>query len=621
VFIAIWRLRHNTDGHRRHSFLVRVLQAALTETGILTVTGIPGLADLRRSALLGTHVCSRGAGAAKTVTFDDGTSRTTLAAVTSGLDSAEDMKLGDVSDDELCPPSFRPAVAELRALVADVATSFMARVGDVFDTADVALLWNMDGTKKYSSFEDIARSARHLEHFHSYRNNAPSRGDGDAMSIEMHADQGLFIAFIPGFLVEDDAATGTSSVVEGASAGNFYLQARDGSVSTVDFGTGDMLVFMLGDGVNQYFNDKFQGPELYAAPHAMSMPSHEENQARLWYGRMFLPPDEALNERQGKSFGRVREMMIDAITNSETGTGTGIGCSRKLAEVEQLECGDDAMYCWMRCMNHTADASPAACEGEGKTLRCLSQRLQIWRPQDSHGDYNPTCTDVPADTWVTPEPKIPERDAAACADGFDAFVGKDEYDNAIELEEGKHWLLWSVKDGLLHAKMAYNDTVGWLALGAANVGAYRSGMMGAHIVMGIIDTPTADDPRSFGSPWVGTGVNEYIIDEQDSAFRHWSTPYSSPALHDAALESTECYTAMTFATASISGWDLNLTQGSNNSLIWGSHTTTFLKGYHGPLGRGNLEIVLNAAEEPTSSAAAARVSFALLVSVALLALL
>jgi hypothetical protein len=86
---------------------------------MITVTGVPGLADLRRSALLGTHACSQAASAAKTITFDDGTTRTTLAAVTRGLGSVQDMELGDVSDFEKCPPSFRAAVADLRALVAD----------------------------------------------------------------------------------------------------------------------------------------------------------------------------------------------------------------------------------------------------------------------------------------------------------------------------------------------------------------------------------------------------------------------------------------------------------------------------------------------------------------------
>ena len=199
-------------------------------------------------------------------------------------------------------------------LMSPVATEFVARVGDVFDTSDVALLWNIEGTRKYSSFEDIVRGANHLDHFHSYyKSSAAASALQDAMgsetqmsdnTIDMHADQGLFIAFVPALLIDDGNHEGISSVVESAKAGEFLIQLKDGTVWPVDFGTGDEVVFMLGDGVEQYFNPKYDGPALRAAPHAMTMPDHEPSQARAWYGRMFLPPDEALNERQGVSFGR-----------------------------------------------------------------------------------------------------------------------------------------------------------------------------------------------------------------------------------------------------------------------------------------------------------------------------
>lgn len=184
-----------------------------------------------------------------------------------------------------------------------MATSFLALLDEIFDTDGVALLWNVDGTKKYTTLEDIARAADHLEHFHSYKNIDSLHQKDDVLSIDMHADQGMFIAFIPALMIEDDEQ-GNARVVEGANAGDFLLQTRDGSVSVVDFGDGDGIVFMLGDGVDQYFNAKYDGPALRAAPHAMVMPEHSPNQARVWYGRMFLPPDEALNEIQGVSFGR-----------------------------------------------------------------------------------------------------------------------------------------------------------------------------------------------------------------------------------------------------------------------------------------------------------------------------
>lgn len=180
---------------------------------------------------------------------------------------------------------------------------------DAFNTTDAPLLWNVEGTRAYNTFEDIVRDASHLEHFHSYHlpAGAKSTSQDDILSIDMHADQGLFIVFVPALIVEEnlDHQSPSASVLEGAHAGEFYLTLPDGEIVSVDFGDGDELVIMLGDGVDQYFNGKSDVTALRAAPHAMAMPeSSTSTQSRVWYGRMFLPPDEALNERTGLSFAR-----------------------------------------------------------------------------------------------------------------------------------------------------------------------------------------------------------------------------------------------------------------------------------------------------------------------------
>ncbi len=93
-------------------------QDALTENGIIAITNITGLATLRRSALLGAHVCGKASSAAKTVYMDDGTSRTTIAAVTHSFDYAEDLNLGEQKEVvSRCTEEFLRAVAELRSLI------------------------------------------------------------------------------------------------------------------------------------------------------------------------------------------------------------------------------------------------------------------------------------------------------------------------------------------------------------------------------------------------------------------------------------------------------------------------------------------------------------------------
>jgi len=262
-----------------------------------------------------------------------------------------------------------------------VASAFVKRVDEVFPTFGAPLLFdNVDLTKTYDNVTAIASHARHLEHFHSYHlpvasHPAPAEGKS-TLSIDLHADQGMFIAFTPAMLVED-APDGSTTIVEGADAGTFYVQRGDGSAARTEFGfNDDVIVLLLGDGVDQYVNPRLPGEALRAAPHAMAMPEHSAAQSRVWYGRMFLPPDDALSEAHGLSFARVRSVMIDAVSRGD-GVGSGVGCSRKLQESEQLECADDQIYCWMRCMDFTEEVSPDACTEQGLGLQCLSQRQEV----------------------------------------------------------------------------------------------------------------------------------------------------------------------------------------------------------------------------------------------------
>lgn len=260
-----------------------------------------------------------------------------------------------------------------------VASAFVERVDEVFPTHGAPLLFDViDLTTTYDNVTSIASHARHLEHFHSYHlpdasHSAPAEGRA-ALSIDLHADQGMFIAFTPALLVED-APDGSAAIVEGADTGTFYVQRGDGRAARTEFGD-DVVVLMLGDGVDQYVNPRLPGDALRSAPHAMAMPEHSAAQSRVWYGRMFLPPDDALSEQHGLSFARVREVMIDAVSRGD-GVGSGVGCSRKLQESEQLECADDQIYCWMRCMDFTDDVSPTACAEQDLGLQCLSQRDQV----------------------------------------------------------------------------------------------------------------------------------------------------------------------------------------------------------------------------------------------------
>jgi hypothetical protein len=104
--------------------------------------------------------------------------------------------------------------------------------------------------------------------------------------------------------------------VNDESPGSFLIERRDGTIVECDFGfDDDVLVIMLGDGIDAIVNPKMpDGVVLRSAPHAMRMPDLSSGLARSWYGRMFLPPSNAVHdESTGISYGQMREMAIDSV--------------------------------------------------------------------------------------------------------------------------------------------------------------------------------------------------------------------------------------------------------------------------------------------------------------------
>jgi hypothetical protein len=98
-------------------------QAALTRDGVVVISDIADtFGASKRAALLGAHLCGKHAPKAKTIQFEDGTSRTTLAAVTSGLSELDPMRLGDLPADDrvataACSPQFEAAIADFRTTI------------------------------------------------------------------------------------------------------------------------------------------------------------------------------------------------------------------------------------------------------------------------------------------------------------------------------------------------------------------------------------------------------------------------------------------------------------------------------------------------------------------------
>ena len=202
----------------------------------------------------------------------------------------------------------------------------------------------------------------------------------------------------------------------------------------------DDVVIMLGDGIEYYNHPRStthpEGNEeevenaaaaaavrrLRAVPHALSLSGSSTTttaaEPRFWYGRMVLPPMQALHpQHPAYTFGELRAARMHHTKNDTTITMPRIGCSsdtlqlgvqahRRVAEDPQQdatttttaaddECDPETeLYCWMTCMayNDTSVSdvpSPTACDAT-KYLKalgmpmCMNDSGDVWTPEDRH---------------------------------------------------------------------------------------------------------------------------------------------------------------------------------------------------------------------------------------------
>lgn len=311
---------------------------------------------------------------------------------------------------------------------------------------------------------------------------------------------------------------------------------------------------------------------MHPPTHAFRMPQNAPGLYRVWYGMMQLPPSDATSDETGLTFGEIREGVISA---SRTGghtaeTALALGCSPKLhaRELSSTCSVSSEIYCWHRCMSFTETATPGVCAAKNTGFNCVDQFDKIYREQDGHGDYHPSCTN--STTFVTPRPSV-EQPTSTCH-GWQDLVSDPHYAHRVALVPNETYFLWNVVDDDLEGKMVHNGLVGWLAIGIENVGGKHNGMNGARIVMG------HNNPDSSEVPSIG----EYNIHEMSSAFRTWKTPLSPSALANAEMTLTGCFSIMAFKAKTIYGTPLNITSGTNR-LIWalthGAYVTADFGGY------------------------------------------
>mmetsp|Transcript_248 Transcript_248/g.753 ORF Transcript_248/g.753 Transcript_248/m.753 type:complete len:761 (+) Transcript_248:114-2396(+) len=528
--------------------------AALRDSGLVAVDLGASFKNIRRRALRASATCIEKTSSAG-ATLEDGTVRRSLAAATETgfeLDSRTCGALIDVSDD------FTKNVKE-------VVKAMAAHLGALPEVQAAAPLLQTHEGKTYDTVEDIVEHGAHLEHFHAYRREGATT---DAKTIDVHADQGLFIAFTPPLTQGD----------EDLPAATFSVELRDGTVAPVALESpyyASSVFVMLGDGVHQYLGG---ASGLRSAPHSVEM---VDGLDRSWYGVMVLPPLDAVSPLHGAmTFGEVRDATRDGDE-----AAAGVGCARNLAarELAENQCEEDALFCWFRCMdltNHFAETvSQEICEAQGMRLECTD----IFRQTSDgfqHGDYYPQCTAYTHE--ATAFPSIAPADEEVCDDAYEtaAAAAAETRQGVVDLVyEGRAWEHWFVPEtvGQLawtlsadQSEVSISHTVegrvGWMAVGLRNPGGKKNGMNGAPVVMTI---PDADEAEGFGR----SAVDAYRISETDSSFRHWWNSDPGTDLSDAELFVAEgnCYAEATFTLGSWASSE-PFDASACNHLIWAVST-------------------------------------------------
>lgn len=374
---------------------------ALQHVGMVSITNVPHLKELKQSTLSwNMHLCSQESTAAKSNHYPDGTLRRTLATHS----TASGARLFHHNTDSTACQTFSEASQRFREVVNHVTTLFSSYLSSLLlQVQDEPLPYLVASNNSFATFADIVNNGEHLEHFHSYQRLQESNrmeSLNPKGTIELHTDQGLLLVFAPGRMAHQDP----DRLLE-LSTG-FTVELSDGTLSLVEFDEDDDLVVVLGDGVNQSINPRLpRNQRLRPLPHTLALPVHPENQARVWYGRMVLPPSTAFHPQLGITFGALREALVHASNANASNTTTStnvltVGCSVDTWVARQLEetsCEADSLYCWHRCMKLTDyNVSEEICHEQGKEIFCIDLNGRLW--DGSHGNFHPGCATNQSET-------------------------------------------------------------------------------------------------------------------------------------------------------------------------------------------------------------------------------
>jgi len=366
---------------------------AVAREGLLQVAGVPALGKLRHGVLSLLAKCaSEARGLAAEFELADGALRKTIAAATQ-QGKAHEIALESVFGQEFLPAScvqFEEKSAKLRDLVTRVSNLVFAELDALCGThrsKSAPFARSKKGKDfDYPSVQAMLNAGHHLEHFHVYEPKC--EGQKNKQSLEMHTDDGLFIALIPSLFVDGE----TFREIEGADAATgFFLENGLDEVVRPEFQDGgDVILFMMGQGATAWTG---KCSSIRAVPHTLVMSdscwlNSEGNVLRSWYGRMFQAPRDAVDEQTNLTYGELHAHKVSAVLEETDAFSAGCTPSGDVLVRDLAHgCADGEMLCWMQCRPWSIDSGCT----EGLPLeryKCKSPEGLIWEAGDTHC---PTC--------------------------------------------------------------------------------------------------------------------------------------------------------------------------------------------------------------------------------------
>ncbi len=364
------------------TFIAQSIVRHFTTLGGAQITGIPAFAKSRKRALEDLPSCFLEENTRPSAVMGDGSKRLSSGAAT------KDGKAGPM--DSACGD----AANKLRSSVDSAAYL-------LFQAFDMALRQESHSEQlimgpRYNSYSALMSHGNHLEHLHSYfpadQTSSPTR----APTLDYHVDAGLMIAMTSGYYQN----------AQPSEASGLYFKLPNGEErkAAVDE---DALIILMGDGAARWLAPVL-GAAFRGIPHKLvvDLPVGQHS-SRSWYGKMYLPPADAVIPQEQMKYSDYNELMMkyaptvasrgehqdsslqSLLPSACGGYIEGVG---RIMTANDDNCPVGQLWCWSRCMS-TADLP---C---GDDAVCWNSDTNEISPGDLHcspgSACNPACLDEP----------------------------------------------------------------------------------------------------------------------------------------------------------------------------------------------------------------------------------